>query len=284
MDRICSTCGAAIPEGNGFCGICGQAARQAQDVTQSQPVTQAPAQPPQSGAGIPQQTQQAPQSQPTMQPNIPPQYPPRQYPPTPQYPPQYPPAPGAAKKKDKTAVIITAIVLVAALVVVGVVTKGFGLFNTAGTGGRFDEFLTNINEHIPTGTPGATQSGASGSPGTTGANNAPGSTESGDPADSPGNSGAPGAAHSGAPLTLYPPYLQIPLGQHVTLEAKSDSERALTWSSSNPAAITVDGNGRLTPVAEGEAIITVAFQDDPSVQAYCGVLVTVGGNIFIWEE
>jgi uncharacterized protein YjdB len=70
----------------------------------------------------------------------------------------------------------------------------------------------------------------------------------------------------------------------VTLEAKSDSERALTWSSSNPAAITVDGNGRLTPVAEGEAIITVAFQDDPSVQAYCGVLVTVGGNIFIWEE
>ena len=77
--------------------------------------------------------------------------------------------------------------------------------------------------------------------------------------------------------------MQLPLGQHVTLEAKADGGKAVTWSSSDPAVATVDENGRITPVVEGEVIITVALADDPSVTADCGFLITEDGNIFIWE-
>ena len=86
------------------------------------------------------------------------------------------------------------------------------------------------------------------------------------------------------PLTLYPAYLQAPLGQHVTLEAKADGGKAVIWSSSDPSVATVDENGRITTVAEGETIITVALADDPSVTDACGVLVTEDGNIFVWEK
>jgi uncharacterized protein YjdB len=85
-------------------------------------------------------------------------------------------------------------------------------------------------------------------------------------------------------LTLYPAYLQVPLGQHVTLEAKAAGGKAVTWSSSNPSVASVDENGRITPVSEGETIITVALADDPSVTDACGVLVTEDGNIFFWEK
>jgi len=108
--------------------------------------------------------------------------------------------------------------------------------------------------------------------------NAVESNETGASADMPDDT----AKETDGPLTLYPALLQLPLGQHVTLEAKPEG-KALTWSSSNPSAATVDGNGRITPVAEGETIITVTLADDASITAACGVLVTAEGNIFLWE-
>ena len=45
----------------------------------------------------------------------------------------------------------------------------------------------------------------------------------------------------------------------------------------------MDDNGRITPITEGETIITVTLVDDKSVTATCGVLVTEDGNIFLWE-
>jgi len=83
-------------------------------------------------------------------------------------------------------------------------------------------------------------------------------------------------------LTLYPAFLEVPLGQHVTLEAKAKGNKAVTWSSSNPSVATVDENGRVEPLSEGETIITVALAEDAGTTAACGVLVTEEGNIFVW--
>ena len=85
-------------------------------------------------------------------------------------------------------------------------------------------------------------------------------------------------------ITLYPAFLQLPLGQHITLVSKTDGNKAVTWSSSNPSVATVDENGRITPIAVGETIITVTLADDARVSEACGVLVVEDGNIFLWEN
>jgi len=92
-----------------------------------------------------------------------------------------------------------------------------------------------------------------------------------------------GSAQANEPLTIYPSLLIVPLGQHVTLQATAKGDKAVTWSSSDTSVATIDENGRLSPVAEGETIITVALADDASVTDACGVRVTSGGNIFLWE-
>jgi len=92
-----------------------------------------------------------------------------------------------------------------------------------------------------------------------------------------------GSSQTNATLTIYPSLLTVPLGQTVTLEAKAKGDKAVTWSSSDTSVATIDENGRLSPVAEGETIITVALVDDASVTDACGVLVTASGNIFLWE-
>ena len=203
---------------------------------------------------------------------------------------QQPPGPGSGKKKGVTAIVITVVaVIVVALIVVGIVTKGFGLFGgTDGTDIRSGGRQTGTSDSTggtrglgndsddPQSTNG-TQGKDDNSGITTGGGGGQGGTQGS------GSGGEPGGAQSNEPLTLFPPYLQLPLSQHVTLEARTTTGNSLTWSSSNPAVVTVDNNGRLTPLTEGEAIITVAFSDDPGVTAACGVLVVAGGNIFIWE-
>jgi len=85
-------------------------------------------------------------------------------------------------------------------------------------------------------------------------------------------------------LSIYPIALIVPLGQHITFEATAKGNKEVTWSSSDTSVATIDENGRLTPVAEGETIITVALKEDSSITDACGVLVTADGNIFLWEE
>jgi len=97
------------------------------------------------------------------------------------------------------------------------------------------------------------------------------------------DSGAATGAESDELLTIYPGYLILPMSQHVTLEATAKGNKALTWSSSDPSVATVDSNGRVTPLSEGDTFITVALADDANVTAVCSVRVSAEGNIFLWE-
>jgi len=114
-------------------------------------------------------------------------------------------------------------------------------------------------------------------------------TACGDKSGNDSGTGSGGAGTSGGTtqteklLTIYPSLLTVPLGQTVTLGAKAKGDKAVIWSSSDTSVATIDENGRLSPVAEGETIITVALADDASVTDACGVLVTADGNIFLWE-
>jgi len=95
--------------------------------------------------------------------------------------------------------------------------------------------------------------------------------------------GDPGGAKEA--FTLYPAYLQLPLGQHFTMDASDAPKgKALVWTSSDTTVATVDENGRITPVAEGQTIITAAFADNADKKAMCGVLVAADGNIFMWDN
>jgi len=89
---------------------------------------------------------------------------------------------------------------------------------------------------------------------------------------------------SNMPLSLYPAYLQTPLGMPVLLEAETNAAgQRLTWSSSVPSVATVDTEGCVTAVSTGETIITCALADQPGVTATCGVLVAAEGSILLWE-
>ena len=86
-------------------------------------------------------------------------------------------------------------------------------------------------------------------------------------------------------FSLYPAFLILPLGQHLTMDADgAPAGKSLVWTSSDTSVATVDENGRITPVAEGETIITAAYADDASVTSSCGVLIAADGNIFMWDD
>ena len=78
-------------------------------------------------------------------------------------------------------------------------------------------------------------------------------------------------------VTLDKTVLNMELGGNQTLVATvapNDADnKEVTWSSSKEAAATVDGNGKVTAVAEGEAVITVKTKDG-GYTATCKVTVT----------
>ena len=55
---------------------------------------------------------------------------------------------------------------------------------------------------------------------------------------------------------------------------KAPTNSALTWSSSNESIATVDQNGKVTPVAPGNATITATAKDGSNVSGSCKVTVT----------
>ena len=62
-----------------------------------------------------------------------------------------------------------------------------------------------------------------------------------------------------------------------TVEPEDATDQTVSWSSSNPAVAKVDGNGRVTAVSPGSAIITVTTADDGR-KASCTVTVETGGS------
>ena len=85
-------------------------------------------------------------------------------------------------------------------------------------------------------------------------------------------------------LSLYPAYLQTPLGMPVLLEADTNPPGGtLLWWSSEPSVATVDQKGCVTPVSPGETVITCVLADEPFGFAECGVLVVTEGKIILWD-
>jgi hypothetical protein len=67
-----------------------------------------------------------------------------------------------------------------------------------------------------------------------------------------------------------------------TVTASDRPNRAVTWSSSNTALVTVDGNGALQSArthTPGTAVITATSADDPRVQATASVTVTIKAGL-----
>ena len=60
---------------------------------------------------------------------------------------------------------------------------------------------------------------------------------------------------------------------HVTLTPENLINKTFAWSSSNKEIASVDGNGMVTPVNNGEAVITVSTTDGSNLEASCMVLV-----------
>jgi ABC-type Fe3+-hydroxamate transport system substrate-binding protein len=86
-------------------------------------------------------------------------------------------------------------------------------------------------------------------------------------------------------FALYPAFLRLPLSQHVTPDTVyAPAGKTLVWASSDASVATVDDSGRITPLTEGETIVTATASDDASIMAACGVLVVADGNIFLWER
>jgi len=85
-------------------------------------------------------------------------------------------------------------------------------------------------------------------------------------------------------LSLYPVYLQTPLGMPVLLDAETyPSGTELFWMSMDPSVATVDGEGCVTPMSPGETMIICSTADEPYAMATCGVLVVAEGKILLWE-
>ncbi len=60
---------------------------------------------------------------------------------------------------------------------------------------------------------------------------------------------------------------------NVTLTPENLINKTVAWSSSNKEIASVDGNGMVTPVNNGEAVITVSTTDGSNLEASCMVLV-----------
>ncbi len=59
-------------------------------------------------------------------------------------------------------------------------------------------------------------------------------------------------------------------------------DKTVVWSSSNPEVATVDQTGKVTALAKGSAVITVAAQDGSGVTETCNV--TVPNNVYVCNE
>jgi len=98
------------------------------------------------------------------------------------------------------------------------------------------------------------------------------------PTDKPGQT---------ALIALYPGYADLPVGFTVCLDCQlKDKNQPVEWSSSNPAAASVDADGKITGVAPGEAVITATLKNDPTATATCGVYVedTERKTVIAWEQ
>lgn len=62
----------------------------------------------------------------------------------------------------------------------------------------------------------------------------------------------------------------------LTVGPEDADNPGVKWSSSDPSVASVDQNGRVTGGALGQAVISVISEDNPSLTAYCNVLVHLG--------
>ena len=78
-------------------------------------------------------------------------------------------------------------------------------------------------------------------------------------------------------ITLNPASLQVIVGQTQTITAtvapSNATDKTLEWSVDKPAIATVDQQGVVTGVAEGEAIVTVKSKDGSGAKQTCKVTV-----------
>ena len=78
-------------------------------------------------------------------------------------------------------------------------------------------------------------------------------------------------------LALNPATVSIVLGDAQTLKPIFTPAHAfdneLDWTSSNESVVTVDANGVVTAIAEGEAIITATLVSNPAISATCKITV-----------
>ena len=203
----------------------------------------------------PAPVQQAqPQTQPYIQPQQPPQY-------QQQYAPQYQPAP-APKPKSKTPFIVGGVggALAIVLVVVLIATNVFGLFGKDGGDNPTNSKPTSGN---------STNSG--------------GDTPTGE-----------NAVWGNGELELYPAYASVPEGYAVYLDWNtSKPKQEIEWRSSDTAVASVDADGLIIALSEGNAVITASLKSKPDVKAYCGLYIVpyteiegkdLENNIIIWEE
>ena len=82
-------------------------------------------------------------------------------------------------------------------------------------------------------------------------------------------------------LTLDPTSLSVKVGETGTIAATvtpEDADQTVTWSSSDTDIATVDNTGKVTGVAEGEAVITAKCNADNNVTATCTVTVTADSS------
>ena len=79
-------------------------------------------------------------------------------------------------------------------------------------------------------------------------------------------------------LALNPSTVSIMLGGTQTLKPVFTPAHAfdneLEWTSSNESVATVDANGLVTTIAEGEVVITATLESNPAISATCNVTVT----------
>lgn len=71
---------------------------------------------------------------------------------------------------------------------------------------------------------------------------------------------------------------EIAIGEMMRLDVQlypeNASEKALVWNSLSPDILTVDKNGTITPISEGEAIVTVSSKENPEILASIKITVT----------
>ncbi len=79
-------------------------------------------------------------------------------------------------------------------------------------------------------------------------------------------------------IKVSPSEMRITVGQNTTLnvsyEPAGATQKAVTWETNDAAIVTVDANGNIKGVAEGEAIITAKSKQDETIKSTCKVVVT----------